>query len=116
MAKIKITKLNIAGLVALRGKARHIAPVSQPRLRKLPALSTREIITTHQRAAHLPLTKRIVVAEAGAAFKKAITTVEVMGCNVVARNGFVVKVFADGRTKNISKITGTGLNTTLKLD
>jgi hypothetical protein len=52
-----------------------------------------------------PLTKRTLVSAAKTAFKNASEeTMEVMGYNVVAENGFVVKIFADGRKEIISAI------------
>lgn len=52
-----------------------------------------------------PLTKRTIVSAAKIAFKNASEeTMEVMGYNVVAENGFVVKIFSDGRKETLSAI------------
>lgn len=52
-----------------------------------------------------PLTKRTLVSAAKTAFKNASEeTMEVMGYNVVAENGYVVKIFADGRKETLSAI------------
>lgn len=51
------------------------------------------------------LTKRILVSAASIGFMRAAArTMSVMGQNVVARDGWVVRVYADGRTERISKI------------
>ncbi|MCW3110092.1 MAG: hypothetical protein JWQ09_4598 [Segetibacter sp.] len=62
------------------------------------------------------LTKRILISAASTGFTQAAArTMSVMGQNVVVRNGWVIRVYADGRTERISKIDRNN-NTPLVLD
>ena len=55
-----------------------------------------------------PLTKNILIKAASEGFSKAAAkTMKVMGYNVIAKNGWVVKKFADGRIEKISKLKST---------
>lgn len=51
------------------------------------------------------LTKKILKEAASVGFSKAAAkTMKVMGYNVIVKNGWVVKKFADGRIQKISKL------------
>ena len=51
------------------------------------------------------LTKRILISAARRGFKKAAEeTMRVMGYNVIAKDGWVVKIFPDGTTEKISPL------------
>jgi|GEM_PF-1660702 len=51
------------------------------------------------------LTKKILKEAASLGFSKAAAkTMKVMGYNVIVKNGWVVKKFADGRIQKISKL------------
>jgi hypothetical protein len=51
------------------------------------------------------LTKRILISATKKGFKQAAEeTMRVMGYNVVAKDGWVVKIFPDGTTEKISPI------------
>ena len=51
------------------------------------------------------LTKRLLVSAAKRGIKKAAEeTMQVMGYNVIAKGGWVVKVFADGRVEKVEPI------------
>jgi phage-related protein len=55
-----------------------------------------------------PLTKKILKEAASVGFSKAAAkTMQVMGYNVIVQDGWVVKKFADGSIKKISKIKTT---------
>ena len=55
-----------------------------------------------------PLTKKILIEAASEGFSKAAAkTMKVMGHNVIVKNGWVVKKFADGRIEKISKLKST---------
>jgi hypothetical protein len=55
-----------------------------------------------------PLTKKILKEAASVGFSKAAAkTMQVMGYNVIVKGGWVVKKFADGRIKKISKLKTT---------
>ncbi len=57
------------------------------------------------RKATEPLTKQTLVSAAKMAFKSASDeTMEVMGYNVIAEDGFVVKIYADGRKETLTAI------------
>lgn len=52
-----------------------------------------------------PLTKKILIEAASVGFAKAAAkTMKVMGYNVIAKDGWIVKKFADGRIRRISKL------------
>lgn len=62
------------------------------------------------------LTKRILVRVARAAGKKAAQeTMDIMGYNVVVKNGWVVKLFPDGTTEKLERLE-TSENIELVLD
>lgn len=51
------------------------------------------------------LTKRILKSAATAGFTRAAAkTMSIMGQNVIAKNGWVVRIYADGHIEQISKI------------
>jgi phage-related protein len=55
-----------------------------------------------------PLTKKILMEAASVGFSKAAAkTMKVMGYNVIVKDGWVVKKFADGSIKKISKLERT---------
>ena len=55
-----------------------------------------------------PLTKKILIKAASVGFSKAAAkTMKVMGYNIIVKDGWVVKKFADGRIKKISKLEKT---------
>lgn len=55
-----------------------------------------------------PLTKKILIKAASEGFSKAAAqTMKVMGYNVIVKDGWVVKKFADGSIKKISKLEQT---------
>ncbi len=69
-----------------------------------------------KRAVTSYLTKRILKSAATTGFTVASgQTMAVMGYNVVARNGWVVKLYADGKTEKLQKID-TDNNTAFALD
>ena len=52
-----------------------------------------------------PLTKKILIEAASIGFAKAAAkTMKVMGYNVIVKDGWIVKKFADGRIRRISKL------------
>ena len=63
------------------------------------------------------LTKRILIRAAKAGIQEAAAeTMKVMGCNVIAKNGWVVRIYADGRTERIGPITASKTGRRLILD
>ncbi len=51
------------------------------------------------------LTKRILISASKQGFKKAAEeTMQIMGYNVIAKDGWVVKIFPDGSIENISQL------------
>ena len=55
-----------------------------------------------------PLTKKILIEAASVGFSQAAAkTMQVMGYNVIVKDGWVVKKFADGSIKKISKLKTT---------
>lgn len=51
------------------------------------------------------LTKRILISAARRGFKEAAEeTMAVMGYNIIAKDGWIVKKFPDGRIEKLSKI------------
>lgn len=56
------------------------------------------------------LTKRILKSAASTGFTQAAArTMRIMGQNVVVRNGWVVRVFADGKIEKISKLENSNI-------
>ncbi|PQJ12449.1 hypothetical protein CJD36_001485 [Flavipsychrobacter stenotrophus] len=63
------------------------------------------------------LTKRILISAAKQGFRKAAEeTMKVMGYNVIARDGWVMKIFPDGRTEKISPLEPENTDYDLALD
>ena len=63
------------------------------------------------------LTKRLLVSAAKRGIRKAAEeTMQIMGYNVIAKDGWVVKIFADGSTEKISQIELVKKPNKLKLD
>ena len=60
---------------------------------------------------HNYLTKRILVSAAKTGFAKASKrTMKVMGKNVIVKDGWVVRIFADGHIERISKLESNNNN------
>ncbi len=63
------------------------------------------------------LTKRLLVSAAKRGIRKAAEeTMQIMGYNVIAKEGWVVKIFADGSIEKISPIKLVKTPNKLKLD
>lgn len=63
------------------------------------------------------LTKRILVSAAKQGFRKAAQeTMKVMGYNVIARDGWVMKIFPDGHVEKISPLEPENTDYDLALD
>jgi len=63
------------------------------------------------------LTKRILISAANRGFRQAAKeAMELMGYVVIAKDGWVVKKFADGRIEKISPLELENVNYELRLD
>jgi len=63
------------------------------------------------------LTKRLLVSAAKRGIRKAAEeTMQIMGYNVIAKDGWVVKIFADGAIEKISPIKSVKTPNGIKLD
>src|SRR4051794_11296061 len=105
---IKQTALKRIGLKKTVGKkgAGGRVRITKGRTKKTEAKETSEAY----------LTKRILQKAASTGFSQAAArTMRVMGQNVVVRNGWVVRVYADGHIEPITKVDRTN-HTSLALD
>ncbi len=63
------------------------------------------------------LTKRLLVSAAKRGIRKAAAeTMQIMGCNVIAKDGWVVKIFADGTIEKITPIKRVKASRGIALD
>ena len=63
------------------------------------------------------LTKRLLVSAAKRGIRKAAEeTMQIMGYNVIAKDGWVVKIFADGTTEKITPIKSYKAGNGIALD
>ena len=89
-----------------------IKPVKKPAIKAAPkkaVISSKTVIRKTSKArAGIPLTKKILIKAASVGFSKAAAkTMKVMGYNIIVKDGWVVKKFADGRIEKISKLEKT---------
>ncbi|MBC7535299.1 MAG: hypothetical protein H7258_06365 [Ferruginibacter sp.] len=93
-----MTKKAIAGqTIEKRADTKNMAgmPLKKAGLKKVTA---KNVVDSY-------LTTRILKKASSTGFTEAARkTMEVMGYNVVARNGWIMKIFSDGSTQNISEI------------
>ena len=63
------------------------------------------------------LTKRILISASKQGFKKAAEeTMQIMGYNVIAKDGWIVKIFLDGSIEKITQIVQENVNNYFALD
>lgn len=85
------------------------APAKKKSIAKRPAIGFK---TPVRKSAKIetgdPLTKKILIEAASEGFSiAAAKTMEVMGYNVIVKDGWVVKKHADGRVEKLSKLEST---------
>ena len=106
-------------IVAANTKASRIKPtIKKTATKKNTAKKTVKAATRKSptRRKNNYLTKRILVSAATTGFIEASErTMRVMGENVIVKDGWVVRIFADGRIERISKIDSNN-NKHLALD
>lgn len=85
------------------------APEKKIAANKLSGGNKTVVRKTSNRKTGDPLTRMILKEAAAVAFSKAAAeTMKVMGYNVIVKDGWVVKKFANGSVKKISKLKTTG--------
>jgi hypothetical protein len=77
-------------------------------MRKVAAEKKKRVLSKRKKGVSAEaeyLTKRVLVTAVSRGFRTAAAaTMEVQGYNVIAEDGWVVKVYADGRKERIKKI------------
>ncbi len=102
--KIKTAQTGSAGKRKVTAKkATLVATKTKTSISKRPA--TRAVSSKAAKGKAGSLTKEILIKAASIGFAKAAAkTMKVMGYNVIVKDGWVIKKFADGRIEKISRL------------